>query len=206
MLTDAVDKAYKAANRGGFEIDRGHMNPSAINSFDTNFMTATFTLTNAAPQFATSNQGPWQVFEKKIRDYTKNTCGKTGGTLYLLTGTSDYGLFPNAAGKMIQDNTLKLPHTNTNFGGVTLVTPRALWTTGCCVWPQPGTVFGNWWPGMKVESFAVMTNNQHNRALLHQTQMSVADLEDLLTAPGTLRVNLFPGYAACNDPGNNVII
>ena len=104
--------------------DRGHMNPSAIN---------TFTLTNAAPQFTTSNQGPWQVFEKNIRDYTKNTCGKTGGILYLLTGTSDYGLFPNAAGKMIQDNTLKLPHTNTNFGGVILVTPRALWTAGCCV-------------------------------------------------------------------------
>ena len=58
-----VDDAYKQANqeaRGSFknQLTRGHMNPSGINSFNTNFMKATFTLTNAVPQFEASNSGP----------------------------------------------------------------------------------------------------------------------------------------------------
>ena len=55
------------------------MNPSGINSFDEDFMKATFTLTNAVPQFEASNSGPWQEFETKIRDYAKNICGPNDG-------------------------------------------------------------------------------------------------------------------------------
>ena len=76
-----VNDAYLLANAEakrkfkGQQIARGHMNPSAINSFDTSFMKATFTFTNAVPQFTKSNSGPWQHFEKKIRNYAKTTCG-----------------------------------------------------------------------------------------------------------------------------------
>ena len=75
-----VDDAYKQANleakrRFRNELTRGHMNPSGINSFNTNFMKATFTLTNAVPQFEASNNGPWRVFEDMIKDYAKKTCG-----------------------------------------------------------------------------------------------------------------------------------
>ena len=71
------------------------MNPSAINSFNKDFMTATFTLTNAVPQFKASNCGPWQEFETKIVDYAKDICGPSGGTLYLLTGRSENGIIPD---------------------------------------------------------------------------------------------------------------
>ena len=75
-----VRAAYKKANSEatqtfGNELTKGHMNPSGINSFDINFMKATFTLTNAVPQFEASNSGPWQVFENKMKDYAKITCG-----------------------------------------------------------------------------------------------------------------------------------
>ena len=76
-----VNNAYMLANAEaqrkfkGQQIARGHMNPRAINSFDTRFMKATFTFTNAVPQFKTSNSGPWQFFERKIRIYAKTTCG-----------------------------------------------------------------------------------------------------------------------------------
>ena len=48
------------------------MNPSGINSFDPNFMKVTFTLANAVPQFAASNNGPWEKFEKKNKRLYQN--------------------------------------------------------------------------------------------------------------------------------------
>ena len=198
-----VDEAYKIAIReNGQQLHRGHMNPSNINSFDEKFMKATFTLTNAAPQFQASNSGPWRVFESKIANYAK----KCGGTLYLLTGTSDYGLIKDAiTGKVIQDTTIPLPYTRSNFGSVTLVTPRALWTAGCCV-KEPGGTVGYYRFPKPPESFAVMSNNQRVSNLLHQTEMSIADLEILLTAPGTHRVNLFPGNAECRYTANDITL
>ena len=75
-LDDAYKQAIREARRRFRNIlTRGHMNPSGINSFDINFMKATFTLSNAVPQFEASNSGPWQVFENKMKDYAKITCG-----------------------------------------------------------------------------------------------------------------------------------
>ena len=195
-----MDAAYiEAISTDMQPLSRGHMNPSGINSFDKKFMKATFTLTNAAPQFETSNNGPWKTFEERIRKYAKGTCGASSrnGTLYLLTGTSNFGLRPGpGGGKPVQDTTIRLPYTRALFSnGVTLVTPRAVWTAGCCVWKEPGK---------KAESFAVMSNNQKNPGLLHQTEMKVTDLEALLTEPGFPGVNLFPGDANCRN--KNVIL
>ena len=180
------------------------MNPSALNTFDKAFMKATFTLSNAVPQFQTSNSGPWQVFETRIRNYAKNTCGPRGGTLYLLTGKSDYGVRIQDRGPE-QDSATALPYLRKSFpGNVRLVTPRAVWTAGCCVWADPGKYFGRLWSVNKAESFAVMSNNKNNDALLHQTEMSVSQLERLLKPPAQLKeVDLFPGNKDCRRAENN---
>ena len=124
-------------------IDRGHMNPAALNSFDGNFMKATFTVTNAVPQYKASNNGPWNNFEVRISKYAQSTCGASSrmGTLYLLTGTSNFGLSLDQSRKPVQDTTIKAPYTKQDFQikkhQVKLVTPNALWTAGCCVWGEP---------------------------------------------------------------------
>ena len=207
-----MDAAYKEAiTTSGNTLSRGHMNPAGINSFDRDFMEATFTLTNIVPQFKTSNCEYWEKFEMRIREYAKSTCGvgSRSGTLYLLTGTSNIGLKPGRNGeKPVQDTKIPLPYERTTFSnGVTLVTPRAVWTAGCCVWKEPGKILGSWWPSKKAESFAVMSNNQRNAGLLHQTEMRVTDLEALLTESsrgGSPGVNLFPGDGNCRK--NNVIL
>ena len=198
---------YTAINTDAQPLSKGHMNPLGINTFDKSFMKATFTLTNAVPQFETSNSGPWQTFETRIRNYAQNTCGSRGGTLYLLTGKSNYGLTIGAAGRPVQDTATPLPYLTQNFpGGVTLVTPRAIWTAGCCVWEEPGKVFGRLWKTKRAESFAVMSNNQRNVGLLHQTEMSVSDLERLLRAPLLEEVNLYPGDENCRLITNNIVV
>ena len=182
-----LDDAYKQANREAQsnyhdQLTRGHMNPSGINSFDKTYMKNTFTLVNAVPQFEASNSGPWQVFEQKISNYAKTTCGSAtrNGTLYLLTGRSENGL-----------NGVTTPHISNSFvvGTKTLRldTPGAIWTAGCCVWMDAGT--------QKQESFTVMSNNHYDNTKLYQTQMNVTDLEVRLNTAAT--VNLFPGNNDC---------
>ena len=201
-----VDNAYKTAIQKDSEITRGHMNPSVINSFNNDFMTATFTLTNAVPQFKASNCGPWEEFETKIVDYAKDICGPRGGTLYLLTGRSENGIIPDPLnpGKVVQDakNTVPKPYQN-NFGSVNLVIPRSVWTAGCCLWTEPGRM-GNLWPARRAQSFAVMSNNQKDKGKLYQTQMSVRELEELLRDQNSAAVNLFPGDENCRNPANNI--
>ena len=182
------------------------MNPLKLNTFDKSFMNAVFTLSNAVPQFAESNSGPWRAFETRIRNYAKYTCGPRGGTLYLLTGKSDYGVRIQA-GSPVQDITTALPYPKKNFpGNVKLVTPRAVWTAGCCLWAQPGKYLGRLWSSKKAESFAVMSNNMDDGALLHQTEMSVSLLERLLRPPLSKEVNLFPGNKNCRRPENDITL
>lgn len=174
-------------------LTRGHMNPVVLNTFDENFMQATFTYSNAVPQFEVSNCIRWANFERRIANYAK-TCGARGGTLYLLTGKSKFGLTLDFRGEPVQNTAIPLPFTRNTFSGVSLVTPRAIWTAGCCVGVGTGGA----------ESFAVMSNNQQNPALLHQTEMSVTKLEGLLRAPLSAEVNLFPGVANCRVATNNI--
>ena len=168
-------------------------------------MKATFTLTNAVPQFETLNSGSWKNYENRVRDYAKCPCGSSdrGGTLYLLTGISDHGLKVDSNGRPIRDDSVWLGFkTNLGQGRVKVGIPRAPWTAGCCVWKEPGSAFGSASQSEKAESFAVMTNNRDNQALLHQTEMSVAKLEELLTTSPSSRVNLFPAKPKCRNPDN----
>jgi len=203
-----LDDAYSAAitDTSGSPLSRGHMNPVTLNTFDKSFMNATFTLSNAVPQFETSKNGPWRAFETRIRNYAKNTCGPRGGTLYLLTGKSGYGL-RFQAGSPVQDVTTALPYPKENFPkNVKLVTPRAVWTAGCCIWAEPDKFLGKLWAAKKAESFAVMSNNMDDSALLHQTEMSVSQLEKLLRPPLLKEVNLFPGNEKCRRAENDITL
>ena len=183
------------------------MDPLAINSFNKSFMQATYTLTNAAPQYVASNSGPWQTFEAKIRSYAQDFCGSRArqGTLYLLTGTSEFSLTGYLGRKPVQDSSIKLSHGAMlqDETMMTLVVPRAVWTAGCCLWNESSQEFGKI---ERVESFAVMSNNVKDKELLNQTQMSVLELEWHLTAPGTPSVNLFPGDANCRLPQSNIVL
>ncbi|XP_068696617.1 uncharacterized protein [Montipora foliosa] len=212
-----VNKAYSnaistcKAKTGSPQLSRGHMNPSAINSFDTDHMKATYTLSNAVPQFQQFNSFQWGKQEEKMRNYAKNICGKGDGTLYMLTGISDIGLkIPSGGGDPVQDTSItqRCPqYTFTSKGtSQTLGTPRAVWAAGCCVWQPLSTTAppakrGRWQP---VTSFAVMSNNHPDQTQLHLTQMSVADLEALLTPSGQSGVKLFPGKSDCGLSTYNI--
>lgn len=82
------------------KADKGHLNPVQINSFDQNHVKATFTYSNAVPQYLGFNRGQWKTFEGRIVNYVRTMCAAkkpTGGKMYLMTGTSKFRLQIGAA-------------------------------------------------------------------------------------------------------------
>ena len=188
-------------------ITRGHLNPAALNSFNAKFRQATFTLTNAAPMFEAMNGGAWEKYEGRIRQYAKCPCGYARkGTLYLLTGTSNYGIQKTIdTEKIVQykdDNpTFQLQTVTTDSGRVVqFQIPRAIWTAGCCVWKELRKLSGVYGYVTRAESFAVMCNNDPHNVLL--AEMSVPEVELLLKDPRYGKVKLFPSLPGCGSPDN----
>lgn len=200
-LYDAYKEAIETDRQ---PLSKGHMNPSGLNSFDINALRATYTLTNAAPQFKNFNSHPWRKFERKIVEYARR-CSKLDDSaiLYLLTGTSDYSIRPDKDNKPMRDTGIPFPDIKNRYlnGKVRLDTPRAMWTAGCCVW----SLFGQR-QHPQAASFAVMGNNQNNLDMVHQMQMKVTDLETLLREAGFWKpkVNLFPGNKNCGFKENDI--
>jgi len=160
-------------------IDKGHLNPSLINSYDCNHQIATFTYTNAVPQFANHNRVSWKNFEGRIANYVKHECAPKGGNMYLITGTSNY--LRSTTGQQLTGKIESYSHDNLQG----IVRPNSLWTAGCCVERNDGIV----------ESIAVWGNNDENDP--YTMPLSLSQLEELLRTSTFLPANLFPALQEC---------
>lgn len=61
-MWQALNSDYKG-NQQAINVDRGHLNPNAINCQDQENQMGTFTLTNAAPQYSMFNENAWRQYE-----------------------------------------------------------------------------------------------------------------------------------------------
>lgn len=107
----ALDSDYKG-NRAKIDVDRGHLNPNAINCQDQENQMATFTLTNAAPQFAAFNENAWRQYECITEYVILNHVPSE--RVYIITGT--WGTAKDAQGKAMwmnadshEKNPVKIP-------------------------------------------------------------------------------------------------
>jgi len=86
---------YSGLGTGPQGFDKGHLDPAHINSFNKDHVLATFTYSNAVPQYSHFNRGSWSSFENKIVHYVTTRCAAQHGpsaVMYLLTGTSKFRL------------------------------------------------------------------------------------------------------------------
>ena len=86
---------YRGRGTGPQGIDKGHLDAAHINSYNKDHVIATFTYSNAVPQYGHFNRGAWKRFEDKIVDYVTKQCAAQHGpsaVMYLLTGTSKFRL------------------------------------------------------------------------------------------------------------------
>ena len=168
-------------NYKAYGITRGHMDPCVMNTFDLNYMEATFTLTNAVPQYEASNKA-WGHYEERLMQYAKNSCRLRpgGGILFALTGSS------TMKGR-IQGHMKSVPPRPTDLR---VAIPDFVWMAACCVWTDASKV-------ERAESLAATIGNKNDVSQLYGKVITLQDLEGLLTVPGKSPVRLFPGDSNC---------
>ncbi|KAL9854266.1 endonuclease domain-containing 1 protein-like [Geothlypis trichas] len=101
--TQAVPGDYKGLK----DLDRGHLCPSG-HQFSKESMMATFTLTNAVPQYHELNGGQWNIYEYRTMQQMAKGCKTT----YVITGA-----VPGNIG--ISDNRVNRP--------------SHIWSAACCL-------------------------------------------------------------------------
>ncbi|CAH1781118.1 unnamed protein product [Owenia fusiformis] len=155
-------------------MGRGHLNPSAINNCDLKEQSATFTLTNAAPQIHTfGGASKWAKYERYTREYFSNVCKTASGQLYLITGTKGDSSFGSLNGVKV---------------------PRYFWTAGCCVKKTHKYPYDD--PDDFIGSFAYYGENTETSTIL---SLEVSALETFLGNG----IKLFPGYSFCETSKNS---
>ena len=116
----------------GLHLDRGHLSPNSINADDHDKQIATFTLTNAAPQFAKFNEYSWRVYEcvtkQAIMDLVPNE------EVYIITGT--WGAAKDADG-----NDLWINEDGEDEGKNPVLVPGYYWKAVC----YPGSASKSAW-------------------------------------------------------------
>ena len=185
MIThQASDKAYE--NQSTYA--RGHLLPKETYSFTDSHLDSTFTYTNAVPQKTKFNSGLWLQYEKKIRNYASQKCGKNGGDLFLITGISEAHIKKNEHGA------LDAVKKNLKFmkpSGDKIAIPNSMWTAGCCIVPFKGAV----------GAFAVIGNNLYSKTATNMFQVTVPQLEGFLLTGvqgfGGPAITLFPENPNC---------
>jgi DNA/RNA endonuclease G (NUC1) len=167
-------------------IQKGHLVPSETYSFDCLNVVATFTFTNAVPQYQAFNTGPWKAFENKVRKSAAE-CSKKNGNLYLLTGISEVEI--PAPGKQAVQKPLTFFPQNIPNDIANIDIPNSMWTAGCCVL-QNKKVFGK---------FAAIGNNKQANNQMHE--ITVKKLQKILAigvaGKGAASIKLFPGNVNC---------
>jgi len=88
--------------RNKFHLDRGHLSPNSINAYDQEKQISTFTLTNAAPQFALFNEHSWRIYECVVQHMIIDLVPNE--QVYIITGTYGYALDKNGDPFWINEN------------------------------------------------------------------------------------------------------
>nr|XP_039251825.1 endonuclease domain-containing 1 protein-like [Styela clava] len=136
----AINRDYKG-NWEALGVDRGHLNPNAINFQDQESQVGTFTLTNAAPQFSAFNQIAWEQYECVtkyiVMKYTPLQ------RVYVVTGTM--GQAKDPAGNLLWMNDGRLDKKNR------VKVPEYYWKAVC--YP------GNPWDSTSPWAYAIIDKN-----------------------------------------------
>lgn len=192
LTHQGTNEMYHGHGRGKQGFDKGHLNPAYINSFDKKHVLATFTYSNAVPQYGSFNRGLWRKFERKIVNYVTEQCAiknKSSAVMYLMTGSSKFRLQDGTEKPVHDKGQIKIHYFPGPGSNGSIVRPNSMWTAGCCVWEDENHK-------EMAQSIAVMGNNDFTKNLTIMS-MTLVELEKMLVYDGNEPVSLFPAVKEC---------
>lgn len=180
-------------------VHRGHLIASQYGRRDPAKKRATFTYTNAVPQFGVFNSYPWRVCESRLITWGNQNCaqvkGATNVRLFVVVGAipstvsvpSKWRYFGKRGFSNYKDT---IGHYRVNL-------PSDMWTAACCTYSDKGT--------LKYRSTAFWRENNPGNAQCNRAD--VGYLTRLLSgriSGGTVSFNLFPQTSQCNSKQNYI--
>ena len=180
-------------------VHRGHLIASQYGRNNQAKMRATFTYTNAVPQFGVFNSYPWRVCESRLIRWGRQNCAQvreaTNVRLFIVVGA-----IPSTVRGLPQQRyfgqTGFSDYKDTK-GNYRVNVPSDMWNAACCTYSVNGI--------LQYRSTAFWRENNPGNAPCNRANT------DHLTrwlsgwiAGGTVSFNLFPQTSQCNSKGNYI--
>ncbi|PFX31081.1 hypothetical protein AWC38_SpisGene4155 [Stylophora pistillata] len=146
-------------------IHRGHLIASQYGRNNQAKKRATFTYTNAVPQFGMFNSQPWQVCESRLITWGNQNCaqvkGATNVQFFIVVGA-----IPSTAGQSAKPRYFGkggFSDFKDSIGDYRVNVPSDLWTAACCSYSDKGT--------LKYHSTAFWRENNPGKAPCQRTDV-----------------------------------
>ncbi|XP_022793080.1 uncharacterized protein LOC111332082 [Stylophora pistillata] len=179
-------------------VHRGHLIASQYGRNNQAKKKATFTYTNAVPQFGVFNSYPWQVCEKRLITWGNQNCAQVKGAtdvrLFVVVGAMPSTVGASCEWRYFGRGGFS-DYQNTAHYRVNV--PSAMWTAACCTYSDKGT--------LKYRSTAFWRGNNPGKAQCNRANVgSLTSLLSTRVPGGTVSFNLFPQTSQCNDKKTHI--
>ena len=176
-------------------VHRGHLIASQYGRNNQAKMRATFTYTNAVPQFGVFNSYPWRVCEGRLIRWGRQNCaqvrGATNVRLFIVVGTIPSTVRGPPQQRYFGESGFSDYKDASNYR---VNVPSDMWTAACCTYSVNGI--------LQYRSTAFWRENNPGNAPCKRTD--VGDLTRWLSGWIHGGTNLFPQTSRCNNNRNYI--
>ena len=180
-------------------VHRGHLIASQYGRNNQAKKRATFTYTNAIPQFGKFNSHPWRVCESRLITWGRQNCaqvrGATNVRLFIVVGAIPSTVRGPPQQRYVGKRGFS-DYKDTK-GNYRVNVPSDMWTAACCTYSVNGI--------LQYRSTAFWRENNPGNAPCNRAD--VGYLTEWLSGwitDGTVSFNLFPQTSQCNSKGNYI--
>ncbi|XP_022781680.1 uncharacterized protein LOC111322777 [Stylophora pistillata] len=180
-------------------VHRGHLIASQYGRNNQAKKKATFTYTNAVPQFGVFNSQPWKTCESRLITWGNQNCaqvkGATNVRLFIVVGAIPSTV--SVSSKWRYFGKKGFSDYKDTIGDYRVNVPSDMWTAACCTYSVKGT--------LKYRSTAFWRENNPGNAECEKTDVgSLTSLLSRRIRGGTVSFNLFPQTSQCNNKKNHI--
>ena len=176
-------------------VHRGHLIASQYGRNNQAKKRATFTYTNAVPQFGVFNSYPWRVCESRLITWGNQNCAQVRGAtdvrLFIVVGAIPSTVRGSSKQRYFGKRGFSDYKDTSNYR---VNVPSGMWTAACCSYSINGT--------LQYRSTAFWRENNPGNAPCKRTD--VGDLTRWLSGCIHGGTNLFPQTPQCNNIGNYI--